>query len=161
MRLYFAGPLFSEAELNYNKKLTDEIENLGFEVFLPQRDGNKVNQEPYLSMDVKERAKAIFELDKEFMLKSDIFLYILDGRVPDEGAAVALGMIYMHKSLVNNKMQLVGLQTDKRVAFKNEKLNPMIQSSLDIVVNDRESLITYLKERSIDLINNEVAYELL
>ena len=70
MRLYFAGPLFSEAELDFNKMLTDEIENLGFEVFLPQRDGNKVNQEPYLSMDIKKRAKAIFELDKEFIVST-------------------------------------------------------------------------------------------
>lgn len=146
MHLYFAAPLFSKAELEYNQKLTDEIEQLGYDVFLPQRDGDKVNQEPYISMDVKNRAKAIFELDRDKMFETDVFLYVLDGRVPDEGAAVALGMTYMHKILVNNKVQLIGLQTDKRYAFNNEQLNPMLQSSLDTVMKDKESLMRYLKE---------------
>ena len=37
--LYFAAPLFSEAELAFNAALTAEVERLGFAVFLPQRDG--------------------------------------------------------------------------------------------------------------------------
>ena len=45
-RLYFAGPLFSAAELTFNAVLAEHIEALGFEVFLPQRDGVESRREP-------------------------------------------------------------------------------------------------------------------
>ena len=38
-KIYFAGPLFSESEREYNAKLTEILEEYGYEVFLPQRDG--------------------------------------------------------------------------------------------------------------------------
>lgn len=38
MKLYFAAPLFSDSEKNYNLKLTQKIESAGYKVFLPQRD---------------------------------------------------------------------------------------------------------------------------
>lgn len=144
MSLYFAGPLFSHAELNFNKALTNKIQALGIEVFLPQRDGDSVNQEPIISLPSEERARVIFELDKKRLLETDIFLYILDGRVPDEGAAVALGMAYMHKEHTERDLKLIGLQTDKRAAFMGEKLNPMIFSALDDIFHDEEALLTYL-----------------
>ena len=37
--LYFAGPLFNDAERAFNLALTKKIESLGYKVFLPQRDG--------------------------------------------------------------------------------------------------------------------------
>jgi nucleoside 2-deoxyribosyltransferase len=39
MKIYFAAPLFSQAEVEFNQNLTDHIEKSGFSVFLPQRDG--------------------------------------------------------------------------------------------------------------------------
>jgi len=145
--LYFAGPLFCEAELRFNEWLTSEIEAIGLEVFLPQRDGSIVNQEPYISMPVEERARAIFYMDKERLSESDIFLYVLDGRVPDEGAAVALGMAYMQKEMRDKEFLLIGLHTDKRFAFKGEKLNPMIFSSLDYIADSVEGLLNFLSEK--------------
>lgn len=146
MQLYFAGPLFCEAERTFNSMLTKEIEKLGFDVFLPQRNGDMINKEPYINMTVEDRARAIFEIDKAHILRSDIFLFVLDGRVPDEGAAVALGIANMHKMLENIDMQLIGLHTDKRAAFMNEKLNPMIFSSLDHISLSVKELKAYLKE---------------
>lgn len=37
MKLYFAAPLFCDAEKEFNERLTNQIEFLGYEVFLPQR----------------------------------------------------------------------------------------------------------------------------
>jgi len=37
--IYLAGPLFSEAERRFNLELTQRLEALGFDIFLPQRDG--------------------------------------------------------------------------------------------------------------------------
>lgn len=144
MKLYFAAPLFCESELRFNTWLTNEIEAQGIEVFLPQRDGNAVNEEPVISMPVDERAKYIFNMDREHLLSTDVFLYVLDGRIPDEGAAVALGMAYMHKQSSKEKINLIGLHTDKRAAFMNEKQNPMIFASLDYIASSVEELLEYL-----------------
>lgn len=38
-KVYFAAPLFSEAEREYNLKIVGILERHGYEVFLPQRDG--------------------------------------------------------------------------------------------------------------------------
>ena len=38
-KVYFAGPLFNEAERDYNLKIVTILESHGYEVFLPQRDG--------------------------------------------------------------------------------------------------------------------------
>ncbi|MBR0137989.1 MAG: hypothetical protein IJM15_06220 [Erysipelotrichaceae bacterium] len=38
-KIYFAAPLFSEGEREYNLKLVEILESYGYEVFLPQRDG--------------------------------------------------------------------------------------------------------------------------
>lgn len=145
MLLYFAAPLFCGAELEFNEKLTNKIESIGYDVFLPQRDGNKVNKDPYISMNPEVRAREIFRMDKENLFKSNIFLYVLDGRIPDEGAAVALGMAHMHKEMNDESMILVGLHTDKRSAFINEKLNPMIFSPLDFIASSEDELLEYLK----------------
>ncbi|MCT4507416.1 MAG: nucleoside 2-deoxyribosyltransferase domain-containing protein [Tepidibacter sp.] len=145
MLLYFAAPLFCSAELDFNINVTNKIEDIGFKVFLPQRDGDKVNKEPYINMKTEERAKEIFNMDKANIFKSDIFLFVLDGRIPDEGAAVALGIAHAHKEFVKKDRLLVGLHTDKRAAFMNEKLNPMIYSSLEYIAESVEDLINYLR----------------
>ena len=146
LKLYFAAPLFCKAELEFNEKLTSKIEALDYEVFLPQRDGDAVNKEPILSMNVQDRAKEIFKMDKNKILETDVFLYVLDGRIPDEGAAVALGIAYAHKEICGDSKVLVGLHTDKRASFINEKLNPMIFSSLDYIACSEEELIEYLMD---------------
>ncbi len=38
-KVYFASPLFSQCEKDFNLKLTEILEKHGYEVFLPQRDG--------------------------------------------------------------------------------------------------------------------------
>lgn len=145
MLLYFAAPLFSQAELAFNQVLTDKIEGLGFDVFLPQRDGD-TNTDGFRAMTSDERARAIFHMDLKRIEATDIFLYVLDGRIPDEGAAVALGLAYSHKKYVNKNQRLIGLHTDKRAAFIDEKLNPMIFSSLDYIATSEEALLSYLSK---------------
>ena len=38
-KVYFAGPMFNHAEKDFNLKITNVLEEFGYEVFLPQRDG--------------------------------------------------------------------------------------------------------------------------
>jgi hypothetical protein len=52
-------------------------------VFLPQRDGVEGSKPPYDRKSRDERRRAKFELDKQKVFESDVFLFVLDGRVPD------------------------------------------------------------------------------
>lgn len=144
MLIYFASPLFSRAERQFNENLTHRLEAHGFTVFLPQRDGVERDKPPYNSMTPEERRQAIFHLDKQQIFACDIFLFLLDGRVPDEGACVELGMAYCQRELQGSKKLLIGLQTDSRAAFPGAKLNPMIAVPLDRIVSDEEALLQAL-----------------
>jgi len=144
MKIYFAGPLFNQAEKHFNQSLTEKFEKIGFKVFLPQRDGIEKDKSPYDKMTKDERRKTLFSIDRDQILSSDIFLFILDGRVPDEGACVELGMAYTQKFLGKKNKILVGLQTDVRAAFLGGKLNPMVAVPLDHIFENETDLIKYL-----------------
>lgn len=145
MKIYFAAPLFSATEKQFNLQLAQKLELQGFQVFLPQRDGAERDKEPYSQMPPNQKRRALFELDKTKVLESDIFLFILDGRVPDEGACVELGIAYMDKQTNKPNKLLVGLLTDIRAAFLQVKLNPMLSQALDEVVDSEEQLFERLK----------------
>jgi hypothetical protein len=142
--IYLAGPLFSEAERCFNLGLTQRLEAFGFHVFLPQRDGVACDKPPYDEMTPEERRYAMFQLDRARILDSDVFLFVLDGRVPDEGACVQLGIAHCQNYLQNNEKLLVGLHTDPRAAFIGGRLNPMVRVPLDYVVDDVDSLLRLL-----------------
>jgi nucleoside 2-deoxyribosyltransferase len=142
--IYFAGPLFSAAERCFNLGLTQRLEAVGFEVFLPQRDGAERDRPPYDAMTPEERRQAMFRLDRSRILDSDVFLFVLDGRVPDEGACVELGIAHCQKYLQNGEKLLLGLHTDTRSAFVGARLNPMVRVPLDYVVDDEQTLLEVL-----------------
>ena len=145
MKIYFAGPLFSESERTFNDALTRELEAAGFTVFLPQRDGAENQGESYERMTHEERREAIFTRDRDRILDCDIFLFVLDGRVPDEGACVELGMAYIHGRLKGNQKYIVGIMTDTRAAFIKSRLNPMLHFCFDDIVSNKEELLGLLK----------------
>lgn len=146
MKIYFAAPLFSEAEKKFNQTLCDKLESSGFKVFLPQRDGVEKNNPPYNLMSKDKRRKAMFEMDRDKIIEADIFLFVLDGRVPDEGACVELGIAYMQKHVNSSKKVIVGLHTDIRAAFLGGKLNPMLKVPLDYIAENETNLIKFLSK---------------
>ncbi len=144
MKIYFAAPLFSEAEKEFNIGLTMQLEEAGFAVFLPQRDGVEKEQEPWKSMPSDERRKAMFSLDEEQVCDADTFLFVLDGRVPDEGACVELGIAHANRKLKGSPKHIIGFHTDTRAAFLNSKLNPMIKVPLDFIALHENELLSHL-----------------
>jgi nucleoside 2-deoxyribosyltransferase len=146
MHIYFAAPLFCQAEKAFNMQLTGKLEERGFNVFLPQRDGVDSSTPPYNEMTDDEVRQAIFAVDREKGLEADVFLIVLDGRVPDEGACVALGIAYGQKHFLQREKLLIGLQTDRRAAFPGAKLNPMIHAALDSIAGSESDLISALEE---------------
>lgn len=139
-RVYFAAPLFSEAEREYNLYIVSILESHGYEVFLPQRDGFLATELEGLSEE--EKTKKIFEKDKEEVLKADILFMLLDGRIPDEGACVELGIAY------SNGKRCYGFKTDSRSVELDMDLNPMISGCFThLFYNlDGEQLVADLEE---------------
>ena len=88
MKLYFAGPLFSAAERDWNEKLAAALRKGGHEVFLPQ------DQET--GMD----AAGIFSTDVGGIDWADALVAIMDGPDPDAGTAWEVGYAYGNKPIV-------------------------------------------------------------
>ena len=121
-KVYFAGPLFNQAEKDYNLKMTKVLEDNGYEVFLPQRDGIEAAQLEGKSED--ELIEMIFKLDESKVKEADIIFMNLDGRVPDEGACVELGIAFAAGK------RCYGFKTDTRAAERALDLNPMISGCM-------------------------------
>lgn len=144
MRLYFAGPLFCLSERNFNSDLAAKIEALGYDIFLPQDSGIEEG-ETLESLGPEAWSQKIFNLDRDAVLESDVVLFILDGRVPDEGMCVELGLAYADRMHRGKPRSLIGYSTDFRV-FSPAGLNAMLSGALDEVLNDEASLLARLGE---------------
>lgn len=114
MRLYFAGPLFSAAERDWNEKLAEALRNGGHEVFLPQ------DKEPGLD------AAGIFSTDIGAIDWADALVAIMDGADPDAGTAWEVGYAY-------GKKPIVLVRTDIRSeAGSSGPYNPMLTGAATI-----------------------------
>ena len=139
-KVYFAGPLFCKAEKDYNLTVANILEQAGYQVFLPQRDGC----ESCLLKDKtdEEKTKMIFDMDTSEIYKADVLFMNLDGRVPDEGACVELGIAYALEK------PCYGIKTDARTTEAGLDLNPLIAGCFKkLFYNlDGELAINELKE---------------
>ena len=145
MRIYFAAPLFCAAEYDFNERLTARLEAAGFSVYLPQRDGPEKGRPPFNIADPYERREAIFTRDRDEVFAADILLFVADGRVPDEGACVELGLAYAQRRLEGRRKLLIGFHTDARGAFLGARLNPMLHVALDAIVHEEDALMAALE----------------
>lgn len=91
-KIYIAAPLFSDIEREFNDRVDSFVKDLGYETYLPQKDGGVLTELIENGMTMIEAREFLFEKDWEAVKWSDIVLVVLDGRVPDEGACVEIGM---------------------------------------------------------------------
>ena len=114
------------------------MEAVGFQVFLPQRDGVERNKTPYDEMTPERRRLSMFQLGEQRSSSRTCFLFVQDERVPDEGACTELGIAYCQKKLHAPGKLLVGLRTDVRAAFLGSGLNPMLRVPLEFLQSRRD-----------------------
>lgn len=117
-KVYFAAPLFCKSEKDYNTLLSSYLEKAGYSVFLPQRDGHEAATME--DMPESEKIALIFQKDTSEILNCDIFFMVLDGRVPDEGACVELGIAF------SKGKNCYGIKSDARSIERDLNLNPLI-----------------------------------
>lgn len=115
MRIYFAGPLFSAAERDWNATLAGALRAAGHDVFLPQE------QEP------GKDAAGIFATDVGGIDGADVLLAIMDGADPDSGTSWEVGYAYRNKPIV-----LVRTDMRRDEGSGGSGYNPMLTESATI-----------------------------
>ncbi len=134
-QIYLAGPLFSQAERDFNILLRDRLVEMGFAVFLPQEDGNDTQ-----FSRMEDRQRIIFENDVRGIDGSDIVVAVLDGGSDvDSGTAWEMGYAYA------KGMPVLGLKTDFRTFGDEGVINLMMGVSVDALERDIEGILKVLE----------------
>lgn len=126
MRLYVAGPLFTQAERAWNERLAAALADAGHDVFLPQAEVKAI-----ASLD----ADTIFRVDVDGVRSAEAVVAILDGADPDSGTCFECGLAYALG------LPIVAVRTDFRAggdALPGQKLatiNLMLAQAAARVVN--------------------------
>ena len=121
MKIYMAGPLFTQAERRWLREMAGLLTEAGHEVFLPQDDA----QEPLLR-DPPDFHGA-FEVCRDALDRCEVVVAVLDGPDADSGTAWECG--YAH---ARNK-PVVAVRTDFR-GGEDQGLNLMLRRSAQSVV---------------------------
>ena len=138
MKVYIAAPLFSAGEKAFNLRTDEIIRSCGHDTYLPQRDGGVIAELPDTVNGVG-KYEYVFGLDCRNLSETDIFLYVFDGRVPDEGASFALGYCYALGK------RCIGYKTDCRTSFDGLD-NVMISCAPERVLRSEDELRDFFKE---------------
>ena len=133
-RIYLAGPLFSHAELEYNRKLRDLLLNKDFSVFLPQEDAEDTTDERE-----KQNQECIFKKCVESVDSSDIVVAVLDGVDVDSGTAWEIGYAYAKEKPV------IGLRTDFR-SLSDGIVNLMVEMAIVALARDEDELLKIMEK---------------
>ena len=102
MTVYFAGPLFTSAERDWNQRLAAALRARQFVVRLPQEDAAA------LIADSTFDPAALFSLACTSVANSDVVLAVLEGADADSGTSFECGVAWA------KGIPIVGLRTDLR-----------------------------------------------
>lgn len=135
-KIYFASPLFSEMEVQFNARLVDRIRSTynNVDIYLPQEQGDINDKEAYAD------SKMIARYDTDALLASDLVIAVLDGVSIDVGVASEIGIAYQAG------IPILGLFTDSRQAGASN------QKKLDALQDVAESQFPYVNLYTVGLI---------
>lgn len=133
---YFAAPLFTPHERNYNAMIADRLSAVGT-VFLPQRDGVLIPAAGRSVAEMERLVPQVFATDIAAIEDCDVVFAVLDGRTIDEGVAFELGYAYARSR------RCVGYLTDSRQLLASG-INPMILGGLETLLRNENELTDWL-----------------
>jgi nucleoside 2-deoxyribosyltransferase len=145
--IYFAAPLFTQAERFWNIKLAETIMRMNndFIMILPQKECNQTMLDPDINF------QNIFNICIEGIDKCEIVLAILEGADSESGTCFECGY-----GFAKNK-RLIGVRTDRRKG-EDQGLNAMLSQSCELIrfdgTKDSEDDIERLAEIIINKIIN-------
>ena len=161
MRVYFANGLFSEADRDYNEKVAQQIEALGIEVYLPQRNAS-INDKTKAAS-----ATMVYDGDTDELKKADVLVAVIDGPVIDAGVAAEIGWCAGWNEICDSKFMEDIRETLKgnarHVGDDPSKVNvPIIKPMIGLYTDCREMSRTIndakVKMSSSELGENQFPY---
>ena len=123
LKVYFAAPLFTQAERQWNRAVVDElVQRIGCTVILPQRFELDAAQEG------EERLETLFCQCVEGVDACDVVVAVLDGPDGDSGTAFEMGYARAKGKPV------IGVRTDFREQH-DQGTNIMLSRSCESIVH--------------------------
>ena len=111
VRLYLAGPLFTDAERAFLERLADRLTAEGHECFVPHR-------QVFEPLD----AATVFAVDSEGLRQSEVVVAWLDGPGVDDGTACEIGLFSeMIRREPDRYRGIIGLITDWRATRRRDR----------------------------------------
>ena len=138
MKVFIAGPLFSQAEREFNLKVDEFLQKHGFETFLPQREVGELWK--HVRKKGRKAYKMIYETDLKGLERADVVVAVLDGPDVDSGTAFEVGYACARGKPV------IGIKTDARIFTRNEVVNNMLAQGVRALVKDLAGILDELKK---------------
>ena len=129
-RVYLSGPLFSQAEIDWGKRISAMLRERLNEIKLLWPHEMAVGS-----------PEEIFRANLQALDECNLMVAILDGPQVDDGAAWEIGYFFSQGKSV------IGIRTDFRRAGEHEhcRVNLMIQCSCLAIVDGEDRLVAELK----------------
>jgi nucleoside 2-deoxyribosyltransferase len=128
-KIYLSGPLFSQAEIDWGKRISTLLQERlkGIEILWPHEMAGGSPEE-------------IFKANLQALEECDLMVAILDGSQVDDGTAWEIGYFFSQGKSV------LGIRTDFRRAGEHEqsRVNLMIECSCLVVVDGEDQLMAEL-----------------
>ncbi|MGP8217130.1 MAG: nucleoside 2-deoxyribosyltransferase [Bacteroidia bacterium] len=121
--IYFAGPLFTRAEIEFNLKASEYLKKHGFEVFLPQEACEGMH------------GKDIFETCRNGIDSSNVVLANVDGADADSGTCWECGYAYA------KGIPIIAYRTDFRLSGDTKGFNAMVYFSANAVIEEQNNYL--------------------
>ena len=116
MKVYIAGPLFTEGERWFLEKIDEICAQRNLKTFLPHRDG-----------DESKSCPEIFEQDLKELKSADMVIAVLDGPDVDSGTAFEIGVASALGKYI------IGIKTDFRAMAYLGRANPL-ESEMNLML---------------------------
>ena len=133
MKIYLAGPLFTEAERLWHLQFKKELEESGHTVIWP---GELIDDED-IAVWGDDAQRNIMITDRDALMSCDTVVALIDGTQVDDGTAWEIGYAYA------NNIPVYGIRTDFRNAGETKRgvVNAMIEGSLKELFRSRDEAI--------------------
>jgi nucleoside 2-deoxyribosyltransferase len=142
MRIYLAGPLFTQAERAWNAAIAGRLTEAGHEVFLPQSE--------IQHLEALE-AEPIFRLDVEGVCSADVLVAVLDGADPDSGTSFECGLAF------GRGIPVIAVRTDFRAG--GDDLPGQRLPAINLMLSQAASAVVHRPSPSATI--EEIAEEIL
>ena len=138
MKVYQAGPLFTEAEILWHRAFSQKLTTAGYEVQWP---GDFFTQEEIDAWG-EDAPEHIMNRDRAAIDACDVVVALLDGVQVDDGTAWEIGYAFAKGKSV------VGIRTDFRNAgdTAHGKVNAMIEGSCVGIAKDFDGVLKLIRK---------------